>query len=126
LELRVREDLALRYFTPPGHRRFPLLGPLRAVLGTALLAVLHADGVERAADDVVANAGEILHAAAADEDHRVLLEVVSDAGNVARDFHPVREADTGHLAERGVRLLGRRRIDAGAHATLLRTTLEGG
>src|SRR5436190_7920788 len=55
----------------------PLLGALGAVLRTALLAVGDARGVERAADDVIANAREILHAAAADEDDRVLLQVVS-------------------------------------------------
>jgi hypothetical protein len=44
------------------------------------LAARHADGVERATDDVVANAREILDAAAADEHERVLLQVVADAG----------------------------------------------
>ena len=42
-----------------------------------------ARGVERAADDVVANAREVLHAAAADEHDRVLLEVVALARDVA-------------------------------------------
>src|SRR5688500_15569589 len=62
--------------------RVRLRGPLGAVLRTALLAVGDAGGVQRAADDVVAHAGEILDAAAADQDHRVLLEVVTLAGDV--------------------------------------------
>src|ERR1043165_3695572 len=44
------------------------LGPLGAVLGTALLAVLDALGVEHAAQDVVAHARQVLDAAAADHD----------------------------------------------------------
>ena len=76
---------------------------LRTSSGSA--TVLDADRVERAADDVVADAGKILHAAAADEHHRVLLQVVPDAGNVRRHLDAVGEPDAGHLAERRVRLL---------------------
>src|SRR5512143_2433093 len=81
---------------------------LGAVLRAALRAALDADGVEGSADDVIANAGEVLHAAPADEHHRVLLEIVADAGDVARDLEAVGEANAGDLAERGVRLLRRR------------------
>src|SRR6185503_20246629 len=52
------------------------LGPLGAVLRARLLAVLDARGVEAAAHHVVAHAGQVLHAAAADEHYRVLLQVV--------------------------------------------------
>src|SRR5678815_2473635 len=60
------------------------LGTLHAVLGALAVAVGLVGGarprrarrVERAADDVVANSGQILHAAAADEHHAVLLQVV--------------------------------------------------
>src|SRR3954468_19521469 len=65
-----------------GMLRFPLLsrlGRLGAVLGAALLAVFHALRVERAAHDVVAHAGQVLHPAAADQHHRVLLQIVAFA-----------------------------------------------
>src|SRR5574340_1345334 len=71
---------------------------LRAVLGATLLAALHADGVEGPADDVVAHAREVLHAAPADEHHQVLLQVVPDARDVARDLEAVGQADARHLA----------------------------
>src|SRR5688572_30520493 len=58
------------------------LGTLGAVLRTALLAARDTGGIERAADDVIANAREILDAAAADQDDRVLLQVVPLAGDV--------------------------------------------
>src|SRR5919202_5653955 len=53
-------------------------GGLGAVLAAALLAVADAGGVERAADDVVLDRREVLDPAAADEDDRMLLEVVAD------------------------------------------------
>src|SRR3954452_7796658 len=54
-----------------------LLRTLRAVFRTTLLTVLDALCIENAAENVIANAGQILHAAAADHDHRVLLKVVA-------------------------------------------------
>src|SRR5512138_1337046 len=107
-----------------GIESLSLARALGAVLRAALLAPLDADRVEGAANDVVAHAGEVLHAAAADEDHRVLLEVVADARDVARHLEPVRQPDAGDLAERRVRLLRRRRVHARADAALLRRLPE--
>src|SRR5690606_1446260 len=76
-----------------------LLGPLRAVLRTALLAVLHALRVEHAAQHVVAHARKVAHTAAADQHHGVLLQVVPLAGDVGDDFALVGQADLGHLAQ---------------------------
>src|SRR5215204_310230 len=98
---------------------------LRAVTAAGLLAVLHALGVERAADDLVADTGEVLHPAAADEHDRVLLEVVADARDVRRDLDAARQAHPGDLAEGGVRLLRGGGVDAGADAAALRGALEG-
>src|SRR6202011_4113249 len=105
-----------------------LLGAaLGAVLGAALLAVRGAGGVQRAADDVVAHARQILDAAAADEDHRMLLEVVADTRDVGRDLLTVGEADAGDLTKRRVRLLRGDRLHLSAHAATLRVpgNLEG-
>src|SRR6186713_989805 len=52
-----------------------------AVFGAALLAVAHAGGIERPPDDVVADTGEVLHAAAADEHDGVFLEAVPFPGD---------------------------------------------
>src|SRR5512140_1082808 len=109
-----------------GIEALSLARALGAVLRPALLATLDAHRVEGAADNVVAHAGEVLHAAAADEDHRVLLEVVPDAGDVARHLEAVGQADAGHLAERRVRLLRSRGVHARADAALLRRLAEGG
>src|SRR5438270_3729548 len=100
------------------------LGTLGAVLGARLPAVLDALRVEHAAKHVVADAGQVAHATAADQYDAVLLEVVALAGNVADHFPLVGQADLGHLAECRVRLLRGRRIDAGADSALLRVLLH--
>src|SRR3954453_21727555 len=97
---------------------------LRAVPAASLLAVADALGVQRAADDLVAHAREVLHTTAAHEHHRMLLEVVADTGDVGGDLDATRETDAGDLAQRRVRLLRRRRVDAGAHTAALRGTLQ--
>src|SRR4051794_13820122 len=87
---------------------------LHAVLRAGLLAVTDAGGVERPAHDLVAHARQVLDAAAADEHDRVLLEVVPLARDVGGDLDAARDAHARDLAQRGVRLLGRRRVHARA------------
>src|SRR5213079_1154289 len=100
------------------------LRPLGAVFRTALAAVLDALGVVGAADDVIAHAGQILDAAAADQHHRVLLQIVSLARDVAGHLETVGETHARDLAQGRVRLFRRRRIDARADPALLRALLH--
>src|SRR5207247_6198495 len=102
-----------------------LLRTLGAIERAALLAILDALGVQHAADDVIAHAGKVLDAAAADQDHAVLLKIVAFARNIGQRFEAVGQAHLGDLAQRGVRLLGRRGVDAGADGALLRALLQG-
>src|SRR6202171_4334594 len=102
------------------------LGPLRAVLRSSLLAVLHTRGVQRSAHDVIPHSGQILHAAAAHQHDGVLLQVVADPGNIRRHLHPIRQANARHVAQRGVRFLRRLRVHANAHAPLLRAARQRG
>src|SRR5215469_10378619 len=97
---------------------------LRAVPAACLLAVADALGVERTADDLVADTRQVAHTPAAHEHDRVLLQVVSHARNVGGDLDLARQPDAGDLAQRRVRLLGRGRVDARAHTTALRALLE--
>ncbi len=70
------------------------LGTLCAVLGAGLVAACNTLGVQSAADDVVTHTGQVLDTAAADQNDRVLLQVVADAGNVRGDLDTIRQADT--------------------------------
>src|SRR4051794_8115249 len=93
---------------------------LHAVLRAGLLAVADAGGVERPADDLVAHARKILDAAATHEHDGVLLKVVPLTGDVGRDLDAARDADARDLAQRRIRLLRSRRVDARAHPAPLR------
>src|SRR5262245_50273690 len=84
---------------------------LRAVSATRLLTVADALSVQRAANDLVADPREVLHPAAPHEHDRVLLQVVPYARDVCGDLDPAGQPDTGDLAERGIGLLGRGRVD---------------
>src|SRR3954454_8471725 len=97
---------------------------LRAVAAASLLAVADSLGVERAADALVPDAGQVLHPAAAHEHHRVLLQVVADARDVGGHLDAAGEADASDLAQRRVRLLRRGRVDARAHPAALGRTLQ--
>src|SRR3954471_12227376 len=97
---------------------------LGAVLGTALLTVLDALGIEDAAENVVAHAGQILDAAAADHDHGMFLKVVAFARDVTDDFEAIGQAHLGDLTKRRVRLLRGRGVDTRADAALLRRLLQ--
>src|SRR5215467_11764315 len=97
---------------------------LRSVAAARLLTAPHPLGVEGAADDLVADAGEVAHPAAADQHDRVLLQVVPDARDVRGDLDLAGQPDPGDLAQRRIRLLRRRGVDARAHAAALRALLE--
>src|SRR5438309_2648108 len=98
--------------------------PLGAVLGPALLAIPRAGRVQGAADDVVAHAREVLHPTSTDQDHRVLLQVVPDAGNVGGDLDLAGQPHARDLSQRGVGLLRSGGVDAHADAAPLGRALQ--
>src|SRR6185312_9705368 len=100
------------------------LRALRAVLRTRLTTLGNTGAVEAAAHRVVAHAGQILDATAADQHHRVLLQVVAFATDVADDLETVGQAHLGHLAQGRVRLFRGGRVDARADAATLRAALQ--
>src|ERR1700733_6041430 len=100
------------------------LRALGAVLRAALAALADAGAIERATHGVVAHTGQILHAAAADQHHRVLLQIVPFTADVAGDLVAVGEAHAAYLAQRRVGLLRRRGVHARADAALLRRRAE--
>ncbi len=128
-ELGVRQDLPLFGGATTRHARSSssllcLLRTLRAVLRTALTAVLDTLGIQRAANDMVSYARQIFDATATNHDDRMLLQIMAFARDVARDFEAVGQPHARNLAQRRVRLLRRRRIDPGANTALLRASLQ--
>ena len=69
------------------------------VLGALLFPVGDAGGIQSAADDMVANAGQVAHLASAKHNNRVLLERVSLAGDISCNFLAIGKADSGNFTE---------------------------
>ena len=70
-----------------------LLGSLRslcAILGAGLHSSVHALSIKSAANDVITHTGEVFNTTAAHHYYRVLLKIVTDAGNIGGHFHTVR------------------------------------
>src|SRR5262245_3951671 len=101
-----------------------LLRALCTVFRAALLPVGDSDGVECTAHNVVTHAWQVFHTTAAHKHNGMLLQVVTDARNIGRHFHPVRQPHARNLSKRGIRFLRRRGIDTQAHPTLLWTGLQ--
>ena len=101
-----------------------LLRALCAIQGTSLHPLGHTGGIKSAADDVVTNAGQVPHTAAADKHNAVLLQIVADTGDVAGTFNGVRQADSRDFPQSGIGLLGRLCLDAQAHTALLGASLK--
>src|SRR4029453_2357896 len=101
------------------------LRALRAVLRTALTAVVHARTVEGAAPRVVAHAWEVFHTTAADQHYRVFLQVVAFAADVADDLETVGEPHLAHFTHRRVPLFRCGGVHARADTALLWASSEG-
>ena len=82
-------------FTLTRHGYIPYFGRLAPYLERPWRRLLTPEVSRRAADDVIANAREVLDAASADQHHRVLLQVVPFTRDVGGDLHPVGEAARG-------------------------------
>ena len=101
------------------------LGALCAVLGTALFAVCNALCVQRAANNVVTNTGQVTNTAASDEDYRVLLQVMADTRNIGGCLKTVGKTNSCDFTQCRVRLLRACGRYLGAHASSLRCALVG-
>ena len=103
-----------------------LFRALCAVTRTRLHSLRHTCGIKRTADDVVTNAGQILDSSAPDKYGRVLLKIVSFAGNINRTFLLVGKANSCNLSYSRVGLFRRSRCYRKTNSALLRTVVEYG
>ena len=100
-----------------GPRRLSLRR-LRSVLAPRTHSALDRRRVIVTADHAVAHAGQVPYAPAADEDDRVLLQVVALARDERGDLLAVGEPHARDLPEPRVRFLRRHRSDDEAHAII--------
>src|SRR5947208_5836797 len=86
--------------------RFLRFRPLGPVLRPALLPIRYARRIERSAHHVIADSGEILDAAAANQHDRMLLQIVPHAGYISGYFDSVGQTHAGHFSQSRIGLLG--------------------
>src|SRR5690606_24155609 len=103
-----------------------LFRTLGAVLGTALLAVLHAGGIQRTTHGVVTDTRKVLHTAATNQNHAVFLQVVAFTTDVRGNLVTVGQTHTADLTQCGVGFFRGGGVHAGAHATTLGAVLQRG
>ena len=99
------------------------LRSLGTVARAADTALVEAGGIEFAAHYRVADV-DILYAAGAQDNHRVLLEVVALAGDIGSNLHTVGQAHAGDFTYCGVRLAGSFGGYLGAHSAFKRRRVE--
>ena len=68
---------------------------------SCLSSILNTGSIQYPAHDGVAQA-DIFDTSASNHDHRVLLEIVSDAGYIGSDLHTIGQADSGNFSDGGV------------------------
>ena len=105
---------------------FLLFRAFCAVKRTRLLSFGNACRIERTADNVVTNAGKVFNSSAPDEYGRVLLQVMTFAGNVNGTFLLVGKSYPCNLTDCRVGLLGRGGRNRKAYAALLRAVVQNG
>ena len=104
---------------PPPHSNSAWSPVLAATAPTAFDTF----SVLRTPNNVIADTRQITHSTAPDQHYRVLLKVVTLAGDVSRDFDIIRQTNTCHLPKCRVRLLRRNRTNLQANPGLLRRAL---
>ncbi len=97
---------------------------LCSVLGAALFPVIYTGSIKRATYDMVLDAREVLYSSAANQDDRVLLQIMPLAGDICIHFSVVAEANSTYFAQRGVGFAWSLSSHLRANAPLLRCTLQ--
>ncbi|ALP42202.1 hypothetical protein WL1483_2783 [Aeromonas schubertii] len=89
-----------------------------------MLTVFHASTVQSTTNGVITHTRQVLNTTAADQNNRVLLQVVTFTTDVGGDFETVGQTHTANFTQSGVRLLRGGGVYTGAHATLLRARFQ--
>src|SRR5690606_2994533 len=76
-----------------------LFRTLGTVLGTTLLTVFHAGGIQRTTHGVVAHTRKVFYTTATDQNYAVLLQVVAFTADVRRNFVAVGQTHAAHFTQ---------------------------
>ena len=69
---------------------------------------------------MVSDARQVPDSSASDQNNAVLLQIMSNTGNIRGHFHTVRKTNSCNLSQSGIRFFRRDRSHDGAYASFLR------
>jgi hypothetical protein len=100
MEFRIRQNNSLWYFSSSRHNvLLLLLRALSAIFGTALLTILNPSEVKGTANNVITHTRQILYPATTNQNHGVLLKIVTDTWNIGGHNDSIGQTDTGYLTQ---------------------------
>jgi hypothetical protein len=82
-----------------GKRRSVLFWLFCPILGAALFPVLNTDRIEGTTDDMVSHSGKIFDSSSPNQDDGVLLEIMTNAWDIGRNFDAVGESHTSYFPQ---------------------------
>ena len=97
-----------------------LLELFGSVLAPTAFPVFNARSIQPAPYYMILDTRQVLNSATAQCNHRVLLQIVSHAGNIRRYFHAVGQPHAGKFTQGGIRFLGSHRSDLYRYSALER------
>ena len=97
---------------------------LRTVSAAGLLSSIDAEGIAAATNYLISNSRQVTNTTATDEHNRVLLKIVTLAGNIYGDFFAIRQSHASNFPQCRVRLFRRHRADLQANPLLLWTFVQ--
>ena len=103
----------------PGHNNSGLR-TFRSILRAALPPVSHSRSIQNSSDGVITNTWQVFYTSPANQNDRMLLEIMAFATDVTGNFKAVRQSYSGNLPECGIRLLWSSRIYPCTHPPFLR------
>ena len=110
--------------TAPSRGSLSGFGAFGSIPGTSLTAFCDAIAVQRATDDMVADAWQIFHAPTTNKYYGMLLQIMAFTWNVSGYFQLIGQTHTSDFAHCRIRLLRCHCAHLGADATLLGRTTQ--
>lgn len=93
------------------HLSYSLFRSLRTVQRTALTTFSNSLSIKGTTNDMIANTRQVLYAASSNQHHWVFLKIMTFTRDIADYFRAVRQTDTCHFTQSGVRFLRGRCIN---------------
>lgn len=100
-------------------------GSLGAVFRSAAFSISNTGCIQGSTHNVIANSWKILHPTTTNQDHRVLLKVVTNTSDISSYFLLIRESHPTNFSKSRIRFLRSHRINPSTDPSFLRSASQG-